>query len=49
MHALNETGENLITLQEQGGELQVRFDVENGAYKNIWLIGPATFVYQGTI
>lgn len=49
MHALNETGENLITLQVQGGELQVSFDVENGAYKNIWLIGPATFVYQGTI
>src|SRR5690606_10805385 len=49
MHALNETDENLITLQVQGGELQVSFDVENGAYKNIWLIGPATFVYQGSI
>jgi len=49
MHALNETDENLLTLQVQGGELQVSFDEENGAYKNIWLIGPATFVYQGSI
>ncbi|MGE5944666.1 MAG: diaminopimelate epimerase [Flavobacteriales bacterium] len=49
MHALNETDENLITLQVQGGELQVSFDVDNGIYKNIWLIGPATFVYKGDI
>ncbi|WP_100612282.1 diaminopimelate epimerase [Confluentibacter lentus] len=49
MHALNETDKNLITLQVQGGELQVSFDVENGVYKNVWLIGPATFVYKGTI
>ncbi|PKQ44847.1 diaminopimelate epimerase [Confluentibacter flavum] len=49
MHALNETDKNLITLQVQGGELQVSFDVENGIYKNVWLIGPATFVYKGSI
>ena len=49
MHALNETDKNLITLKVQGGELQVSFDVVNGSYKNIWLIGPATFVYKGTI
>ena len=49
MHALKETDKNLITLKVQGGELQVSFSVENGSYKNIWLIGPATFVYKGTI
>ncbi len=49
MHALKETDKNLITLKVQGGELQVSFDVENGLYKNVWLIGPATFVYKGTI
>jgi len=49
MHALNETDKNLITLLVQGGELQVSFEVDNGVYKNIWLIGPATFVYKGSI
>ncbi|WP_111306767.1 diaminopimelate epimerase [Confluentibacter sediminis] len=49
MHALNETDKNLITLQVQGGELQVSFDVDNGVYKNVWLIGPATFVYKGEL
>ncbi|WP_100615559.1 diaminopimelate epimerase [Confluentibacter citreus] len=49
MHALNETDKNLITLQVQGGELQVSFEFENGVYKNVWLIGPATFVYKGSI
>lgn len=49
MHALNETDKNLITLQVQGGELQVSFDCDNGVYKNVWLIGPAKFVYKGTI
>lgn len=49
MHALNETDKNLITLQVQGGELQVSFDIEGGVYKNVWLIGPAKFVYKGTI
>jgi diaminopimelate epimerase len=49
MHALKETDKNLITLQVQGGELQVSFDFENGVYKNVWLIGPAKFVYKGTI
>lgn len=49
MHALKETDKNLITLKVQGGELQVSFDVENGIYKNVWLIGPATYVFSGTI
>ena len=49
MHATNETNANLITLNVQGGELKVSFDVENGVYKNVWLIGPAKRVYQGTI
>ncbi|AUP77853.1 diaminopimelate epimerase [Flavivirga eckloniae] len=49
MHAINEVGDNLITLQVPGGELQVSFDVEDGLYKNVWLIGPAKFVFEGTI
>jgi diaminopimelate epimerase len=49
MHALKETDKNVITLKVQGGELQVAFDVEKGLYKNVWLIGPAAFVFKGTI
>jgi len=49
MHALKETDQNLITLQVQGGELKVSFDFSDGLYTNIWLIGPATFVYKGII
>lgn len=49
MHAINETTETLIKLNVQGGKLKVSFDVENGVYKNVWLIGPAKFVFKGEI
>ena len=49
MHAINEAEDHLITLQVQGGELKVSFDVEEGQYKNVWLIGPAKFVFEGTV
>ena len=49
MHYLGETQESNVNLHVEGGELQVSFDVENGSYKNVWLIGPATFVYKGRI
>ncbi|MDD7887438.1 diaminopimelate epimerase [Flavivirga sp. 57AJ16] len=49
MHAIDETKDNLITLQVQGGELQVSFEVENGVYKNVWLMGPAKLVFKGTV
>lgn len=49
MHALKETDKTLINLNVEGGKLQVSFDVEHGIYKNVWLIGPATYVFKGTI
>ena len=49
MHAIGETKNNEITLNVQGGELQVCFDFENDAYKNVWLIGPAKFVFKGLL
>ena len=50
MHAIGETEKNLITLEVEGGQLDVCFDVDkNGSYKNVWLIGPAKLVYKGTI
>tara|TARA_R110002049_G_scaffold138450_6_gene298555 strand:- start:2305 stop:3078 length:774 start_codon:yes stop_codon:yes gene_type:complete len=49
MHAIGETSKNRIDLEVEGGKLQVSFDVENGVYKNVWLIGPAKFVFKGAI
>lgn len=49
MHALKQTDKNQITLKVQGGELRVSFDVGNSIYKNVWLIGPAEFVFKGKI
>ena len=49
MNYIGETEKNLIQLNVQGGKLQVSFDEENGSYKNVWLIGPATFVFKGNI
>ncbi|GAA3577487.1 diaminopimelate epimerase [Snuella lapsa] len=49
MHSIGELTTNLVTLKVQGGELQVSFEVENGLYKNVWLIGPATLVFKGEI
>ena len=49
MHFLKETTKTSVELQVQGGKLTVAFDYENGVYSNVWLIGPATFVFKGTI
>ncbi|WP_298551709.1 diaminopimelate epimerase [uncultured Algibacter sp.] len=49
MHHLGETDKNQVTLNVEGGKLEVCFDVENGIYKNVWLIGPATLVFKGSI
>ncbi|WP_034040317.1 diaminopimelate epimerase [Wocania ichthyoenteri] len=49
MHYIGETEKSLITLQTQGGDLQVSFNIESGIYSNVWLIGPAKLVYQGNI
>ena len=49
MHYIGETEKNLITLQTEGGELQVSFNKKENAYQNIWLIGPAKQVFKGTI
>jgi diaminopimelate epimerase len=49
MNYLGETTQNLVTLQTQGGDLQVSFEKEGHSYKNVWLIGPATFVFKGNI
>ena len=49
MNYIKETEKNLITIQTQGGKLQVAFDKDGEGYKNIWLIGPAIQVFKGRI
>ncbi len=38
-----------VKLLVQGGELEVHFTKENSIYKNVFLIGPAQFVFQGVL
>lgn len=48
MHKIGKTRENLVNLNAEGGKLQVSFDVVDGIYKNVILIGPAELVFQGS-
>jgi diaminopimelate epimerase len=49
MHQTGKTNNNIIDLNVEGGKLKVQFDVDNGKYTNVFLIGPATFVFEGMI
>ena len=40
---------NQFNIEVLGGNLKVTFDAENRQFKNIWLEGPATFVFKGSI
>ncbi|TAH05461.1 MAG: hypothetical protein EAZ17_00960 [Sphingobacteriales bacterium] len=48
--AHNETGFNQVDVETLGGKLSVEYDrVSEGEYRNIWLIGPAEYVFEGHI
>lgn len=49
MHYKGETKQNLITLEVQGGRLQIAFTKTEKGYEDIWLIGPVVQVYKGEI
>lgn len=49
LHQLKQLTEQSIDIETLGGKLTVSFDVHDGAYTNIHLQGPATFVYKGDI
>jgi len=45
-----QTGEQEIPVEVEGGKLAIRFTrTSEKSAENIWLIGPATFVFDGTI
>ena len=49
MNYIGETEKNLITLNVEGGKLQVSFEKDGQGYKDIWLMGPAIQVFKGEI
>ena len=49
MHSTNKTDSTLISLPVKGGHLEVSFTEENGVYTNVFLKGPAQFVFSGKI
>lgn len=47
-HASGRSVSNNITIHTKGGVLNVRFEPQpDGTYQNVWLSGPAVFVFQG--
>lgn len=49
MHKTNKTNNNLVSLPVEGGNLEVSFKENNGIYTNVFLKGPAKFVFKGFI
>jgi len=48
--AHNDNGFNRVEVKTKGGNLSVEFDkINDTEFKNIWLSGPATFVFTGEI
>lgn len=49
MNVLGETKANSVDLNVEGGKLVVSFDEKDGKFTNVFLKGPAEFVFKGTI
>ncbi|RYY39878.1 MAG: diaminopimelate epimerase [Chitinophagaceae bacterium] len=47
--AHNENGFNRVEVRTKGGPLAVEFDKDGDNYTDVWLIGPAVRVFEGTI
>ena len=48
-HKTDKTSSNKILLEVLGGNLEVSFENEGDLYKNVFLKGPAEFVFEGKI
>jgi diaminopimelate epimerase len=49
MHAIGKTNAHHINLDVEGGQLEVSFEKDGNSYTNVFLKGPATFVFKGEI
>lgn len=47
VHATGKTTDKEVNLSTPGGALKVTFEKEDDTYRNIWLTGPAEFVFEG--
>ena len=49
MHAIKKTENNIIKINVVGGKLEILFQENNGIYTNVFLKGPATFVFKTNV
>ncbi len=49
MKVLNKTDNNTVLLNTEGGELSVSFKQQGSQFTDVYLTGPATFVFKGEI
>lgn len=49
MHHSKKSNAETLAIKTKGGDLQVRFEASEQGYKNIWLVGKATFVFKGEL
>ena len=49
MHAIGKTKSESIDLNVEGGKLQVSFRLHNNIFTDVFLIGPAEFVFKGSV
>lgn len=49
MNAIGKTQATHLKIDVEGGKLEVSFDKKEGKYENVFLVGPATFVFEGEI
>lgn len=49
MHDLGKIDQNEVRIDVEGGTLFVAFEYKNNTYQQVFLKGPATFVFQGSI
>ena len=49
MYETKKTNSNRVQLKVEGGDLAVSFEKNGNVYTNVFLIGPATFVFEGEI
>ena len=49
MHHLGKIDQNQVKIDVEGGTLYLAFEYKNNTYQQVFLKGPATFVFQGSI
>lgn len=48
-YSFRKSGVTQVPIQTKGGQLAVKFQPTDNGFENVWLCGPATFVFEGNI